>query len=57
MCDEKKCRLSLSWSTDVPGNHEVAPMDGANGPRATVTLAVPLGLNHMSRCVCDRDGA
>lgn len=44
-------RLSLSWSTDVPGNHEVVPVDGANGPRATVALAVSLGLNPMSQCV------
>jgi len=38
-------RLSLSWSTDVPGNHEVAPMDGASDPRVTVALAVSLSLN------------
>ena len=25
---KKTCRLSLSWSTDVPGNHEVVPMGG-----------------------------
>jgi hypothetical protein len=41
----KKHRLSLSWSTDVPGNHEVAPMDGASDPRVTVALAVSLSLN------------
>ncbi|WVZ73962.1 hypothetical protein U9M48_022208 [Paspalum notatum var. saurae] len=46
-------RLSLSWSTDVPGNHEVAPMGGANDPRAMVALAVSLSLNPMSQCVCD----
>jgi hypothetical protein len=34
--------LSLSWSTDVPGNREVVPMDGASDPRATVALAVSL---------------
>ncbi|CAD6242674.1 unnamed protein product [Miscanthus lutarioriparius] len=44
-------RLSLSWSTDVPVNREVAPMDGASDPRAMVALAVSLGLNRM------RDGA
>ncbi|PWZ21174.1 putative RNA-binding protein ARP1 [Zea mays] len=44
-------RLSLSWSTDVPGNHEVAPMDGASDPRVTVALAVSLSLNRK------RDGA
>lgn len=46
-------RLSLSWSTDVPGIHEVVPMDGANDPRAMVALAVSLSLNSMSHCVRD----
>jgi len=40
-------RLSLSWSTDVPGNREVVPMDGASDPRARVALAFPLGLNRI----------
>jgi hypothetical protein len=56
VCDEISCRLSLSWSTDVPGNHEVVPVVGANGPRATVALAVSLGLN-LCPNVSDRDGA
>ncbi|KAL5208663.1 hypothetical protein ABZP36_033098 [Zizania latifolia] len=29
-------RLSLSWSSDVPGNHDVVPMEGAMTPRAMV---------------------
>nr|ACF82459.1 unknown [Zea mays] len=43
----RKSGLSLSWSTDVPGNREVVPMDGASDPRARVALAFPLGLNRI----------
>ncbi|KAJ1255100.1 hypothetical protein BS78_K290300 [Paspalum vaginatum] len=31
-------RSSLSWSTDVPGNHEAAPTGGANDPRQWLLL-------------------
>ncbi|CAN6253537.1 unnamed protein product, partial [Urochloa humidicola] len=49
-------RLSLSWSTDVPGNHEVVPMDGAKWSKSNGCSCTFARLNPMSKCVRDRDG-
>uniref|UniRef100_A0A0E0CQK8 RRM domain-containing protein n=1 Tax=Oryza meridionalis TaxID=40149 RepID=A0A0E0CQK8_9ORYZ len=36
-------QLSLSWSSDVPGNHDVAPMDGKMIQEQRLLLSVLLG--------------